>query len=198
MVVVRGQPLPGEWTAHGAISLWATGTSMFGLGETSGYWPPDTELAAILLKKPFFRRHGPRRFPWFVRKNGLHKSFSCIDFWGAKLSESGQFSNISPLNWGKIPNQMGQPTTYLPTCPPISALPALINWLFKYTCTHACYHTHNSIRNHTHWRFFTCSNSHITLIIYASIHPSMYSPIHGLYLAIAMNMYPYKMHPSSV
>ena len=56
VVVVRGQPLPGEWTAHGAISLWATGTSMFGLGETSGYWPPDTELAAILLKKTYDSR----------------------------------------------------------------------------------------------------------------------------------------------
>ena len=57
-------------------------TRFIGLGETGGYAPPPSELAAILVKDCVFRCLGASGDLWFVRKNDWQNVSGCAVFWG--------------------------------------------------------------------------------------------------------------------
>ena len=95
----RRQPLPPQIVTHWHTPGW----------ETSGYRSPNSELAAILLKKLFSRCLGKIKTRGLSERIFAQKQMHALFFWGTYLpfSKSGQFANISPLCWGETLNQMG-------------------------------------------------------------------------------------------
>ena len=141
-------------------------------GETSGYRSPNSELAAILLKKLFSRCLGKFKTRGLSERIFAQKQMHALFFWGTYLpfSKSGQQIIFLHYAGGKSSIKWTSPPH---TYRPVSLFLPYLHWptaLFKHTYTHACDHTHSFIHTHKHW-----PNLRLLLPKLHTYHPSIHA-----------------------